>query len=317
LYLDNLYRSSITVNSADFVEIIDAAINIMNKERQCGIMPGGSITGGFVELNPPQHVVIIGDIHGDLDSLFYILNDIGYERFLGDSRNKMIFMGDYVDRGSQSIAVLYTICFLKQKYPCSVILMRGNHEAPSEFPFSSHDLPSKLVERYGANGIRIYINKILPFFRLLTLSTLIENQALIVHGGLPTQSIEATTDFKNSIATAHKNLHNRWMEEILWNDPRQHIQNDQEWELSRRGIGRHFGIDVSKNWLRLTKTKMIVRGHEPCKGYKIDHDGMIVTIFSCKEAYPNFEAAYLYVTAGQWQSICNGRDLTHYILKIT
>jgi hypothetical protein len=62
---------------------------------------------------------------------------------------------------------------------------------------------------------------------------------------------------------------------------------------------------------------MIVRGHEPCKGYKLDHDGMIVTIFSCKEAYPNFEAAYLYVTAGQWQSICNGRDLTRYILKIT
>ena len=317
MYLDNLYRSSITANSANFVAIIDAAVNIMDKERQCSIMPGGSITAGFAELNTPQNVVIIGDIHGDLNCLFHILKNIDYERFLADSRNKMIFMGDYVDRGSQSIGVLYTICFLKQKYPYSIILMRGNHEAPSEFPFCSHDLLSKLVERYGANGKRIYIHKILPFFRLLTLSTLIQNQVLIVHGGLPTRFMEGTTDFKNSIATAHENIPNRWMEEILWNDPRQHIQNDQEWELSRRGIGRHFGIDVSKNWLRLTKTKMIVRGHEPCKGYKLDHDGMIVTIFSCKEAYPNFEAAYLYVTASQWQSICNGRDLTRYILKTT
>ncbi|MDW0283494.1 MAG: hypothetical protein QN720_13385, partial [Nitrososphaeraceae archaeon] len=76
-------------------------------------------------------------------------------------------------------------------------------------------------------------------------------------------------------------------------------------------------IDISKSWLRLTKTKMIVRGHEPCRGYKVDHDGMIVTIFSCREAYPNFEAAYLSIGASQWNSISNGRDLAHYILKLT
>jgi diadenosine tetraphosphatase ApaH/serine/threonine PP2A family protein phosphatase len=228
----------------------------------------------------------------------------------------VIFMGDYVDRGSQSIAVLYTICYLKQKYPHSVILMRGNHEAAREFPFSSHDLPFKFEERYGEKGKRIYINKILPFFRLLILLTLIQRQVLIVHGGLPTRHIGGMKDIKNSIATADKNIHNGWMEEILWNDPRQHIQNHQEWEPSRRGIGRHFGINISKSWLKLTKTKMIIRGHEPCRGYKIDHDGMIVTIFSCKEAYPNFEAAYLSITASQWKSISNGRDLAHYILKV-
>jgi hypothetical protein len=317
LYLDNLYRSSILANAADFVKIIDAATNIMGRERQYSHIPGGSISSGFAELKIPQNVVIIGDIHGDLNSLFQILKNIKYKRFLADSRNKVIFMGDYVDRGSQSIGVLYTICYLKQKYPYSVILMRGNHEAPSEFPFSSHDLPFKFVEQYGEKGKRIYTNKILPFFRLLILSTLIQSQVLIVHGGLPTRCIGGTTDIKNSIAKADENIHNGWMEEILWNDPRQHIQNHREWELSRRGIGRHFGIDISKSWLRLTKTKMIVRGHEPCRGYKIDHDGMIVTIFSCKEAYPNFEAAYLSIRASQWNSISNGRDLAHYILKLT
>jgi diadenosine tetraphosphatase ApaH/serine/threonine PP2A family protein phosphatase len=303
-------------NAADFVKIIDAATDSMDRQRGYSKIPGGSITAGFAELKIPQNVVIIGDIHGDIKSLFHILKNIDFERFLANSKNKVIFMGDYVDRGSQSIAVLYTICYLKQKYPHSVILMRGNHEAPSEFPFSSHDLPSKFVERYGEKGKQIYIDKILPFFRRLILSTLIESQVLIVHGGLPTRCMEGITDIKSSISTADKNIHNGWMEEILWNDPRQHIQNHQEWEPSRRGIGRHFGINISKRWLRLTKTKMVVRGHEPCRGYKIDHDGMIVTIFSCKEAYPNFHAAYLSIKASQWKSICNGRDLTHYILKL-
>jgi protein phosphatase len=303
-------------NAADFVEIIDAATNIMYRERQYSHITGGSITSGFAELNIPQNVVIIGDIHGDLKSLFDILKKIDYEKFLADARNKVIFMGDYVDRGSQSIGVLYTICYLKQRYPHSVILMRGNHEAPIEFPFSSHDLPFKLVERYKEKGELIYVNKILPFFRLLILSTLIRNQVLIVHGGVPTHRIEGGIDFKNSIANAHINIHNRWMEEILWNDPRQYIQNNKEWELSRRGIGRHFGIDISKSWLKLTRTKMIVRGHEPCKGYKIDHAGMVVTIFSCKEAYPNSKAAYLSVRARQWQLIHNGIDLTRYIVNL-
>jgi diadenosine tetraphosphatase ApaH/serine/threonine PP2A family protein phosphatase len=305
-------------NADDFIKIIDAAANIMYKERKYSNIVGGSITCGFAELKIPQNVVIIGDIHGDLNSLFDILKDVEYEKFLADAKNKMIFMGDYVDRGSQSIGVLYTICYLKQKYPDSVILMRGNHEAPIEFPFSSHDLPFEIVERYGERGKQqIYINRILPFFRLLILSTLIQSQVLIVHGGVPTQCARLMANFKNSIATAEQNIHEGWMEEILWNDPRQHIENHNEWEPSRRGIGRHFGINISKRWLRLTGTKMIIRGHEPCRGFKIDHDGLVVTLFSCKEAYPSFEAAYLSVTTQQWQSIFNGTDLKPYISKLT
>ncbi len=315
--MDTLYRSSIMANADDFIKIIDAAANIMYKERQYSNIVGGSITSGFADLKIPQNVVIIGDIHGDLNSLFDILKDIEYEKFLASARNKMIFMGDYVDRGSQSIGVLYTICYLKQKYPHSIVLMRGNHEAPIEFPFSSHDLPLEIVKRYGETGKQIYINRILPFFRLLILSTLIQSQALIVHGGVPTQCTGLAAHFKNSIATAEQNIQDGWMEEILWNDPRQHIKDHKEWEPSRRGIGRHFGINISKSWLRLTDAKMIIRGHEPCRGFKVDHDGLVVTLFSCKEAYPSFQAAYLSVTSQQWQSICNGTDLTPYITKFT
>ncbi len=78
----------------------------------------------------PEKLILIGDIHGDLQSLLWALKDINFDRLLRNPNNKLIFLGDYVDRGSNSIGVLYVMCFLKQKFPDSVVLMRGNHEAP-------------------------------------------------------------------------------------------------------------------------------------------------------------------------------------------
>ena len=150
------------VNINDFIQTIDDAIKTLENERQTGSMIGGKVNGGLIQLQIPGKIVIIGDIHGDLKSFFKILCNIDFEEFLADPNNKVIFLGDYIDRGSSSIEVLYSICYLKQKYPNSVILMRGNHEAPIEFPFSSHDLPHKIIEYYGECwGKLIYTKKIL------------------------------------------------------------------------------------------------------------------------------------------------------------
>jgi hypothetical protein len=313
-----LSTSPLSIDASDFVQIIDAATNVLQKERQTGHIIGGEIRGGVAELRTPEKLVIIGDIHGDVKSLFKVLQDIGFEEFLLNPYNKIIFLGDYVDRGSDSVGVLYSICYLKQKFPNSIVLMRGNHEAPLEFPFSSHDLPFKIKEYYGEDlGKLIYNKKLLTFFQLLIFTTVIKNQLLIVHGGLPTEVTGLTKDFRNSVATAQENhIHNRIMEEILWNDPLKQTRK-QDWEYSERGIGRLFGINISKKWLKMSGTKVVVRGHEPCQGFKIDHDGMVMTLFSCKQAYPNFEAAYLSISGRQLRSIHNGIDLSHYIIKIS
>lgn len=106
------------------------------------------------------------------------------------------------------------------------------------------------------------------------------------------------------------------MEEILWNDPRQGIRNRDGWEYSRRGIGKHFGIEISRKWLRISKTRVIVRGHEPCQGFRIDHDGSVITLFSSQEPYPNFQAAYMSVNDHELKSVEDAVDLSSQIYKL-
>ena len=310
-----LYASE-GVKFADLVQSLDRVIEVLQRERKTGRLVGGEIKESYVELCIPERLVIIGDIHGDLTSLWRILNGINFETFLGNPNNKLIFLGDYVDRGANSIGVLYVVAILKKKYPDSVILMRGNHEAPVEFPFPSHDLPLQVIRRYGyAKGKLIYNEKILSFFSLLTLATFINDSLFLVHGGVPT--CDMNLSFKELIASAQQTyLHDTIMEEILWNDPRQGIRSNQNWEYSRRGIGKHFGIAVTKRWLKLSNTKVIVRGHEPCQGFKIDHDGSVMTLFSCQEPYPNFQAAYVFVSDEELLSIPDAIRLSHFVKKI-
>ena len=163
--LEDFEELFVEVQAHALTEVIENATAAIEKERQIGHINRGKVNSQMVELDSlPEELVLIGDIHGDLQSLLWVLKDIDFETRLTNPKNKLIFLGDYVDRGSNSIGVLYVICYLKQKFPNSVVLMRGNHEAPVEFPFSSHDLPLKLAQKYGHKMAEsIYGNKIIPF----------------------------------------------------------------------------------------------------------------------------------------------------------
>jgi hypothetical protein len=307
------------ITSGDFIQAVDKAVTVMQDERRFGNIVGGKITGGFMELGIPENLVIIGDLHGDFKSFFEILQNIDFEYFLGNPNNKIIFLGDYVDRGTNSIRILYILCILKYEYPNSIILMRGNHESPAEFPFCSHNLPIDIVNLFGAEtGKLIYNKKILPFFKLLVLVTLVKGSLIIVHGGLPVNLSEPLIrDFKQIFAASAENyLRDTVMEEILWNDPRENIGNNLYWENSKRGFGKYFGINISRKWLKTCGAKVIIRGHEPCQGFKIDHSGAIMTVFSCKEAYPSYEPAYIRISSDKLGNIHNAIDLSQNVVKL-
>jgi protein phosphatase len=164
-----------------------------------------------------------------------------------------------------------------------------------------------MQDRFGADAKSIY-GRVLSFFRLLTLATIVRGSLLLVHGGLPAEEPDI-----GSIASAHEShVRNRVMEELLWNDPRL-VEGEPEWEPSRRGVGRHFGPSVTARWLDATNTKAVVRGHEPCRGYRIDHGGKVLTLFSCKESYPEALAAFLLAGRDELAAIKDAKDLARYV----
>ena len=69
---------------------------------------------------------IIGDIHGQFYDLIEMLRKIPKP---GHKNAKIVFLGDYVDRGNYGPEVAAYLFALKLNYPNDVFLLRGNHES--------------------------------------------------------------------------------------------------------------------------------------------------------------------------------------------
>ena len=72
-------------------------------------------------------VVMVGDIHGQFFDLLAMLRKIDAHN--PDEDMKLVFMGDYVDRGNYGPEVVAYLFAMKLKHPEKIILLRGNHES--------------------------------------------------------------------------------------------------------------------------------------------------------------------------------------------
>ena len=279
-------------NAEEFIGLVRKVSGQLANEK--GKQGNQKITGRLVEIEPVGEAVIVGDLHGDLKSLVHILDDSKFLKEANSGREiLLIFLGDYGDRGNHSAEVYYVVLKLKEMFPEKVILMRGNHEGPTDLVASPHDLPTQMRNRFKEKGSTAYL-KLQELFNHLYTCVIIKEQLVLLHGGAPSQ---ATTI--NDIAFAHEtHPRKRHLEEILWNDPWKGIKGTI---ASPRGSGRLFGVDVTNKLLKMLKVKAIIRGHQSCpNGYKSIHGEQVLTLFSRKGApYNNRFGAYLRLDISQ------------------
>lgn len=74
-------------------------------------------------------VTIVGDLHGQFYDLLQLLSpEVGGE----PPDSSYVFLGDFVDRGHNSVETLSLLLCLKLKFPGHVTLLRGNHEVRNQ-----------------------------------------------------------------------------------------------------------------------------------------------------------------------------------------
>ena len=118
-------------------------------------------------------LVVGTDIHGQYYDLLRFMNETGYP-----PETNYLFLGDYVDRGQQSIETLCLLFAYKIKYPECVFLLRGNHEC--ENISKIYGFYEECRRRYSIKLWREFIS----VFNILPVSALIEDKILCMHGGI-------------------------------------------------------------------------------------------------------------------------------------
>jgi protein phosphatase len=285
--LAGLLNDASGVDYKAFLSLVNQVGHLLNSEKGNARM---RITGRLSYLPPEGEVVIVGDLHGDLNSLKQILNETNFlEESLSGMQTYLVFLGDYGDRGPFSPEVYYVVLSLKKMFPENVILLQGNHEGPQDLLASPHDLPYHLQRKFGSDWQIVYA-ELSTLFRRFYTAVLVENRFIMLHGGVPSKA-KTLDDVSYAYQKHPAETH---LEEILWSDPAEGIKGTV---YSPRGAGYLFGEDVTDTFLKIVNVKYVIRGHEPVdEGFKFNHNGKVITIFSRKgPPYYNEKGAYLLV----------------------
>jgi serine/threonine protein phosphatase 1 len=143
----------------------------------------------------------IGDIHGCLDKLGSLL--LRCETHAGGRPSTLVFVGDYIDRGPQSSAVVDCLIDLKARHGESVVALMGNHEAmalaaidgsgPAGLWLAQGGLAT--LKSYGIAEPRELPRAHVDWLRALPLSY-DDGRRFFVHAGVnPGTPLEAQADF--------------------------------------------------------------------------------------------------------------------------
>ncbi len=279
-----LVKEALTSSSNKFVKTAEKTTDLLRNEK--GRIGRLTFTSRLAQLDPYGVALVIGDLHGDLQSLTTILQKSRFIEKMAETKDSvLIFLGDYGDRGNYSAEVYYVILNLKLAFPGQIVLLRGNHEAPKDLLGYPHDLPIHFKNRFGEGWDAAY-EKTRALWDYLYNAVYVEHRYLMVHGGISPQ-ISNLQD----IAQAQSN-HGAVLEDLLWSDPEENMQGISS---SPRGAGKLFGKDVTENTLAKLNAKIFIRGHESCEeGFRLNHNAKVLTLFSSKSfPYINKYAAYM------------------------
>jgi len=214
---------------------------------------------------------ICGDIHGQFYDLLQLFELGGYP-----PDKNYLFLGDYVDRGRQSIETMCLLLAYKIKYPENFFLLRGNHECSSVNRI--YGFYDECKRRYS---IKLWKN-FCDCFNCLPIAAIIDDTIFCCHGGLSPELV-----FVNEIKEIIRPTdvpEQGMLCDILWSDPNKDIIDDYFGE-NERGISVTFSKKYLQKFLSDNNLELLCRAHQVVEeGYEFFANKKCVTVFSA----PNY-----------------------------
>lgn len=226
----------------------------------------------MVEIDIPDghKFTVCGDIHGQ----YYDLLNIFKLNGLPSEDNPYLFNGDFVDRGSFSVECILTLFGFKVLYPKHFYLSRGNHESHSMNQV--YGFAEEVKTKYSYQMYNLFAE----VFNQVPLCHLLNKRVLAMHGGLFSED-GITLDDIRKVDRIRQPPNDGIMCELLWSDPMVSPGRTP----SHRGVGVHFGPDVTQAFCERNNLDYIIRSHEAMEnGYRKMHDDKCITVFSA----PNY-----------------------------
>jgi predicted phosphodiesterase len=208
-----------------FEELIDQASKDFEKEPR------------LIQIPSQGKVVFVGDTHGDLEASQQVMRQFLKKPY------RIVFLGDYVDRGDFSEENLRYLLGLKLEHPEEIFFLAGNHEGFMVKPFHPSSFWSSISfeerERYGL------------LFSKFPLAATTQNGILAVHGALPNlTSLEETSEIE---------LGDENWDRIVWGD-----FVEEEVEFLGDLWGRpQFGRPYFERMMERYQEHVLVRSHQP------------------------------------------------------
>lgn len=228
----------------------------------------------LLRINTP--IYIYGDIHGQYQDLIRFLKMTGLP-----PNSCILFMGDYVDRGPNSIEVIALLFAMKILYPNHVFLLRGNHECPDVN--KNYGFYQECLERFKNEKIDnsdYVFNQINLTLCSIPLAALINNKVFCVHGGI-SPGLKNICDL-DKINRFSKIPDNGILCDILWSDPK---SGSDDWEPSNRGTSYTYNENALDRFMNNNNLELVCRAHQMVNdGFKFFNNNKLVTIFSA----PNY-----------------------------
>ena len=235
---------------------------------------------------------IFGNLYGIYNDLMRYFESYGNpsdDNQMGDiSFMQYIFLGDFCDRGFHSLEVVLLLFALKVKYPEFIYIIRGHHE--DRHMNEEYGLGYECISRLSddiRDPLSIFSN-INNAFNLLPFGVLVDNNILMVHGGIGSSinSLDDIDNIKRPVEIVHNVTNNEQLKiiDLLWSEYCDEIDNidaNIERDKFKKGFIVKYGKNRLNKFMNENKINLLITSHQFVKGgFTTFNNDRLLIIFS-------------------------------------